>query len=267
MTGARSSNPPGLRLASCWDVGREGLFSQSLLSKAVYSALFSSSPAFWKSCVHWLVLLYFLSQLRDGLPGLKRPRRGRGGSRLPSASGLSEVLLLPGALHKPCLSSGPWLTPPGSCGVKGDSSLASRPVVGQKCFSPVPGGRFAGHCWLCLLGSPSPGGHLAAPALPQSLPRAPQPWDSDRAGVFLTHLSLGTPSLALAQVGFPAWLWACLGAGMGLSASSLLVLGSHLLPTLQLTKPILHISSHFLQPSRVFPKSSVGMMDKPNPSL
>lgn len=90
MTGPRSSNPRGLRLAPCWDAGREGLFSQSLLSKAVYSALFSSSPAFWKSCVHWLVLLYFLSQLRDGLPGLKRPRRC-----LPSVSGLGEELLLP----------------------------------------------------------------------------------------------------------------------------------------------------------------------------
>lgn len=153
MTGARSSNPPGLRLASCWDVGREGLFSQSLLSKAVYSALFSSSPAFWKSCVHWLVLLYFLSQLRDGLPGLKRPWRGRAGAVCP------RCLLLPGALHKPSLSSRPLAHTPGSCAVKGDSSLAPHPVLGQKWFSPVLGDRFAGQvCWalLALLSSPQP---------------------------------------------------------------------------------------------------------------
>lgn len=163
MTGARSSNPPGLRLASCWDVGREGLFSRSLLSKAVYSALFSSSPAFWKSCVHWLVLLYFLSQLTDELPGLKRRRCGRAGAACPRCLGSPRCCCSPGLCTNPAFHPGPWLTPPGSCGVKGCSSLAPHPVLGQKCFSPVLGGRFAGHCWLCLLGSPQPWQPLPGP--------------------------------------------------------------------------------------------------------
>lgn len=67
-----------------WALGGEGisvLALNSVLSQSVYLLLLSSSPAFWKSCVPWLVFIYFLSQLNDGLPSLKSPRcwHGMGG--------------------------------------------------------------------------------------------------------------------------------------------------------------------------------------------
>lgn len=94
MTGAGSSSPAHLTV-SCWAVGGEGfsgLVLKSLLSKPVYVALFSSSQAFWHSCVPWLVFVYFPGQLNDGLPTLKSPRCWQGAGSLEFlVSGLSAL--------------------------------------------------------------------------------------------------------------------------------------------------------------------------------
>lgn len=265
MTGARSSNPPGLRLASCWDVGREGLFSQSLLSKAVYSTLFSSSPACWKSCVHWLVLLYFLSQLRDGLPGLKRARRGGAGAVCPRCLGSPRCCCSPGLCTNPAFHPG-LAHAPGELRGEGGLSLASRPFLGQKYFSPGLGGRFVGHC---LLGCPRPS---ASPG-----PRAPQLCDSDRVKCSChTGLSLAAhpgditgrgdtftgpgsgeiPSLAL---GLP---------GSGNGSFSLLPLCAGLPPAAHpaaYQTCLTHLTFH--NHHVFFQNKAMGMMDKANPSL